>query len=386
MARREYAGGAPETSLASGITSSSQSFTVTTGEGSGYPTGAVGPFFVVIDPGTGSEEKILCSSRSSDIFTVASGGRGADDTDAVSHVTGALVRHIYTATDADEANQHVNTDAGVHGVAGNLVGTTDAQTLSNKTINTIDNDITIDEADINNYDTTQQAQDDAIAQNAADIAADEQALADHEAASSAHGTTSDIVGVNDSQTLTNKTIDAGDNIIRPFGWNYLAHGSSQNVQNFTIQVPEPGTWRTLHLHLRGDFIGGSGTVRIRVNNDSGLNHDSNLLAWNASGGRDRNVHHEDAAQWLLADWGTVGANLADIWIDFSGPPGSVVSFNGDGTRNSSSADFNRRSWAWGKVDPAVQVSSINVRGFLDGGAGVDFDLCAWWLEGFRIDA
>lgn len=384
MARREYTGGAPETILAAGITSGSTSFTVESGGGGGYPTGGVGPFFVVIDATTGSEEKILCASRTGDVFTVASGGRGADDTTAVSHNQNATVRHVYTATDADEANQHVNTDAGVHGVDGNLVGTTDAQTLSNKTINTIDNDITVDEADINNYDTTQQAQDDAIAQNAADIAADEQALTDHIADTTTHGTTSNIVGVNDSQTLTNKTIDAANNTLKPFGWQHLADGSSQNVQNFTIQVPTPGEWRALHLHLRGDLLGGAGTVRIRVNNDSGLNHDSNLLADNATGGRDRNVHHEDRAQWLLADWGSVTGNLADMWIDFSGPAASVASFDGGGSRMSSNDASNRRSWSWGKVDPAVQVTSLNVRGFEDGGAGIDFDLCTWFLEGYRV--
>jgi hypothetical protein len=36
-------------------------------------------------------------------------GRAADDTSITSHTTNAVIEHVFTATDANEANLHVNT-------------------------------------------------------------------------------------------------------------------------------------------------------------------------------------------------------------------------------------------------------------------------------------
>jgi hypothetical protein len=141
VARREYKGAAPETELASGISDVSSAFNVVGGGGAGYPTGAVGNFFVVIDPETANEEKILCTSRATDAFSCA-GGRGADDTIAVSHASGAKVRHVFTKTDADEANAHVNATTGVHGRTSALMSVDDAQTGTNKTFSGANNTFT----------------------------------------------------------------------------------------------------------------------------------------------------------------------------------------------------------------------------------------------------
>ena len=114
MAVREYVGGAKQTTLASSITNTATSFTVAAGGGTGYPTGAGGNFVVCLDIGLAAEEKILCSARSTDTFTVATGGRGYDDTAASAHTTAATVNHVLTATDLREANAHVNATAGAH--------------------------------------------------------------------------------------------------------------------------------------------------------------------------------------------------------------------------------------------------------------------------------
>jgi hypothetical protein len=79
-----------------------------------WPTGTGSkPFFVVIDRGKTTEEKILCSSRSSNVLTVyndgLTNGRAADDTSITAHQINAVIEHVFTAVDADEANAHVNT-------------------------------------------------------------------------------------------------------------------------------------------------------------------------------------------------------------------------------------------------------------------------------------
>lgn len=103
-----HAGAAPATGLSASITSSQTSFNVLSG--TGYPSGAGGPFVIVIDQGTSTEEKVLISSLSGTTMTVASGGRGWDSTTAASHNSGATnVEHVFSANEADDANAHIYT-------------------------------------------------------------------------------------------------------------------------------------------------------------------------------------------------------------------------------------------------------------------------------------
>jgi hypothetical protein len=71
----------------------------------GWPYGS-DPFYVVVSPGTAAEEKVLVTRTGSTDTTlnVVSGGRGADDTSAQSHDSGAGIYPVFTAKDADEAN------------------------------------------------------------------------------------------------------------------------------------------------------------------------------------------------------------------------------------------------------------------------------------------
>lgn len=137
--RRSYEGAAQPAVLTSALGGSTADLTIYCDDLTNWPTGTGGrPFFVCIDRGKPTEEKILCSSRSSNVLTVyndgVTNGRAADDTSITAHAVNASIEHIFTATDADEANAHVNANSGVHGVVGSVVGTTDTQTLTNKTL------------------------------------------------------------------------------------------------------------------------------------------------------------------------------------------------------------------------------------------------------------
>ena len=137
--RREYVGAAQKAYLTASLGGSTANLTITCDDLTNWPTGVSGrPFYVVVDRNTASEEKILCASRAGNTITVyddgLTNGRGADGTSITTHSINAEIEHVFTATDADEANAHVNASAAVHGLTGTVVGTTDTQTLSNKTL------------------------------------------------------------------------------------------------------------------------------------------------------------------------------------------------------------------------------------------------------------
>jgi hypothetical protein len=173
-------------------------------------------------------------------------------------------RDIYT--DGTNLDNHISATDNVHGVTGSIVGTSDTQTLTNKTISafdnaindldksyvgldnvenikvnltaivppTVNNDISEGYAigsfwvDTNNskayvcvdnsngsaiwIETTSQGVLDHVLLS--NIGTNTHAQIDtHISNSTAHGTTSTIVGINDTQTLTNKTINTSNNTI-----------------------------------------------------------------------------------------------------------------------------------------------------------------------------
>jgi hypothetical protein len=128
--RREYRGGARAATLTQPLGGSTADQTIFCDNLANWPTGVNNrPFFVVVGRNTPLEEKILCSSRSGNVITVFNqgtvNGRGADDTNLATHPTGAVIEHIFTATDANEANAHINNPdihgSGAKGAAGNLL-------------------------------------------------------------------------------------------------------------------------------------------------------------------------------------------------------------------------------------------------------------------------
>ena len=100
-ARRSYAGAAPACTLTNAITSSETSITLT-GDVTNWNNTASGGFYMVIDPGLSTEEKVLVGSRSGSALSSIT--RGVDGTTASSHSAGATCYPVFTAVDADQAN------------------------------------------------------------------------------------------------------------------------------------------------------------------------------------------------------------------------------------------------------------------------------------------
>ncbi len=145
---RYYSSTAVETALGSSIPAQSQGQSNTSfivGSVSGFPTSY--PFTLIVDPDTSKEEVVTVTAGSGTTLTVT---RGSDNTQAVAHSAGAVVRHGVSGRDFRDTENHIaargyDTDesiltaAGqthVHGLQsgdGVVVGSTKTQTLTNKT-------------------------------------------------------------------------------------------------------------------------------------------------------------------------------------------------------------------------------------------------------------
>lgn len=104
--RRSYAGAAPSCTLTNNIASGDTSASLT-GDTTNWPSTATGPFYMVIDPGLATEEKVLVTARSTG--SLSSITRGVDGTVASAHNAGATCYPVFTAVDADQANKVAST-------------------------------------------------------------------------------------------------------------------------------------------------------------------------------------------------------------------------------------------------------------------------------------
>ena len=126
MATRNFSSSAAQTSLSAGISSANTSIQVAST--TGFPAA---PFILALDAGASAQELVLVTNVAGTTLTVT---RGYDSTVATTHDAGATVVHSHGAIDFREANTHVNATTNVHGITGSAVGTTDTQTLTNKTL------------------------------------------------------------------------------------------------------------------------------------------------------------------------------------------------------------------------------------------------------------
>lgn len=108
--RRKYKGNATATTVPAGLSAGATSCVI--GSATGWPTS--GPFYVVVDPGLSTEEKLLVGSISG--TTISSLTRGVDDTTDQNHAAGCSIYPVFTAVDADEANELTSTYANQGGI------------------------------------------------------------------------------------------------------------------------------------------------------------------------------------------------------------------------------------------------------------------------------
>ena len=115
--RRSYRGAPVSNTLDSTLAANAQGITLAAAM-SGWSTDGE-PFFVVVDPGTAKEEKICVKYASATTLTVVDpaststwsasvNGRGADNTTDREHLKGAVIYPVFTASEANQANELVS--------------------------------------------------------------------------------------------------------------------------------------------------------------------------------------------------------------------------------------------------------------------------------------
>jgi hypothetical protein len=114
MALRLFSSISVETTLASSINNNVTSMTVATGTATtllgGVTMVANSQFTVAIDPDTINEEIVfITAGPSGDTFTITRGQAGSS---AVSHSTGATVKHVLTSSDLSAFEAGLSDDAG----------------------------------------------------------------------------------------------------------------------------------------------------------------------------------------------------------------------------------------------------------------------------------
>lgn len=115
---RLYSSISIETILSGAINSSQTSIAVSTGTGAALlggvtlAAGNVDQFTVTIDPDTANEEIVFITGNSGDTFTIVRGRAGST---AITHASGATVRHVLTSNDLTYFNNAIQSSVAAPG-------------------------------------------------------------------------------------------------------------------------------------------------------------------------------------------------------------------------------------------------------------------------------
>jgi hypothetical protein len=96
------------------------------------------PYVLVLNPDTANEEAVLVTTDQDGVTSPTLKVQRAIETGATAqtHTDGDVVRHMIVGSDLQLVHDHLDNSATAHGATGAVVGTTNIQTLTNKTLTT----------------------------------------------------------------------------------------------------------------------------------------------------------------------------------------------------------------------------------------------------------
>jgi microcystin-dependent protein len=143
---RNYSSIAEPKTLNGNVTSIATQITLNNVDGLPAP-----PYVLVLNPDTANEEAVLVNSDQSGVTSPTLKVTRAIESGATAktHTSTNIVKHMIVGSDLQLTHDHLDNTTTAHGATGAVVGTTNSQTLTNKTINLTNNSFSGTKAQFN---------------------------------------------------------------------------------------------------------------------------------------------------------------------------------------------------------------------------------------------